>query len=203
MPPFDNGTYHLYMDITHETGFSHTMTNTFTYNSENTIYDPTILTVERDPDDSWTLNTIEDRITWKGKQSAYNAGDNIAMQFKVSNNGKAAVLEPYISMGGHAALLKNDRSVFVHLHPIGTISMASQEMFQENYNQGVLDQEDICFFGFADDSTGNYFNSNTSPNGEVNFPAIKLTTPGNYSIWVQVKSAGEVITQKFDFNVFL
>jgi len=203
MPPFDNGTYHLYMDITHETGFSHTMTNTFTYNSENTIYDPTILTVERDPDDSWTLNTIEDRIIWKGKQSAYNAGDNIAMQFKVSNNGKAAVLEPYISMGGHAALLKNDRSVFVHLHPIGTISMASQEMFQENYNQGVLDQEDICFFGFADDSTGNYFNSNTSPNGEVNFPAIKLTTPGNYSIWVQVKSAGEVITQKFDFNVIL
>ena len=106
-------------------------------------------------------------------------------------------------MGGHAALLKKDRSVFIHLHPIGTISMASQEMFQENYTQGVLDQEDICFFGFADDSTGNYFNSNTSPNGEVNFPAIKLGTPGNYAIWVQVKSAGEVITQKFDFEVIL
>jgi len=121
----------------------------------------------------------------------------------VSNNGTPAVLEPYISMGGHAALLKNDRSVFVHLHPVGTISMASQEMFQENYTQGVLDQEDICFFGFADDSTGNYFNSNTSPNGEVNFPAIKLGTPGNYAIWVQVKSAGEVITQKFDFEVIL
>jgi hypothetical protein len=203
MPPFDNGTYHLYMDITHETGFSHTMTNTFTYNTENTIYDPTILTVERDPDDSWMLNTNEDRITWKGKQPAYNAGDDIALQFKVSNNGTPAVLEPYISMGGHAALLKNDRSVFVHLHPIGTISMASQEMFQKNYTQSVLDREDICFFGFADDSTGNYFNSNTSPNGEVNFPAIKLGTPGNYTIWVQVKSAGEVITQEFDFEVIL
>ena len=203
MPPFENGTYHLYMDITHETGFSHTMTNTFTYNTENTIYDPTILTVERDPDDSWMLNTIEDRITWKGNQPAYNAGDDIALQFKVSNNGTPVVLEPYINMGGHAALLKKDRSVFVHLHPIGTISMASQEMFQENYTQGVLDREDICFFGFADDSTGNYFNSNTSPNGEVNFPAIKLGTPGNYAIWVQVKSAGEVITQKFDFEVIL
>ena len=149
------------------------------------------------------LNTNEDRITWKGKQPAYNAGDDIALQFKVSNNGTPAVLEPYISMGGHAALLKNDRSVFVHLHPIGTISMASQEMFQKNYTQSVLDREDICFFGFSDDSTGNYFNSNTSPNGEVNFPAIKLGTPGNYAIWVQVKSAGEVITQKFDFEVIL
>ena len=203
MPPFENGTYHLYMDITHETGFSHTMTNTFTYNTENTIYDPTILIVERDLDDSWMLNTIEDRITWKGNRPPYNAGDDIALHFKVSNNGKPLVLEPYINMGGHAALLKKDRSVFIHLHPIGTISMASQEMFQENYTQGVLDREDICFFGFADDSTGNYFNSNTSPNGEVNFPAIKLGTPGNYAIWVQVKSAGEVITQKFDFEVIL
>ena len=142
-------------------------------------------------------------VTSTTADGSYNAGDDIALHFKVSNNGKPLVLEPYINMGGHAALLKKDRSVFVHLHPIGTISMASQEMFQENYNQGVLDQEDICFFGFADDSTGNYFNSNTSPNGEVNFPAIKLGTPGNYAIWVQVKSAGEVITQKFDFEVTL
>jgi len=37
----------------------------------------------------------------------------------------------------------------------------------------------------------------------VNFPAIKLGTAGNYAIWVQVKSAGEVITQKFDFEVIL
>ena len=33
--------------------------------------------------------------------------------------------------------------------------------------------------------------------------AIKLGTSGNYAIWVQVKSAGEVITQKFDFEVIL
>ena len=134
------------------------MTNTFTYNTENTIYDPTIITSERDPDDSWILNTNEDRITWKEKQPAYTTGADIALHFKVSNNGTPVVLEPYLNMGGHAALLKKDRSVFVHLHPIGTISMASQEMFQENYTQGVLDRENICFFGFADDSTGNYFN---------------------------------------------
>ena len=89
------------------------------------------------------------------------------------------------------------------MHPIGTISMASKEIFEEEYNQGILGQEEICFYGFADDSTENYFNNNLSQNGEVNFPSIKLGKTGSYAIWVQVKSEGEVITQKFDFEVIL
>jgi len=118
------------------------------------------------------------------------------------NNGKPAILEPYINMGGHAALLKKDQTVFVHIHPIGTISMASQEMFQENYIQDIVDQDDICFFGFVNDSSENFIN-NISPNGKVSFPAIKLENTGEYGLWVQVKSSGEVITQKFDFEIKL
>ena len=203
MPPLDSGIFHLYMDITHETGFSHTMTNTFIYDREHTINNPSIIAPERDPDDSWLMNSDETRISWTGQQSIYNVENDIVMKFRVSNNGRPAVLEPYISMGGHAALLKDDRSVFIHLHPIGTISMASKEIFEEEYNQGILGQEEICFYGFADDSTENYFNNNLSQNGEVNFPSIKLVKTGSYAIWVQVKSAGEVITQKFDFEVIL
>jgi hypothetical protein len=190
------------MDVTHETGFSHTMTNKIIYNGENVVFRNSIENIERDIDDSWILNSNENRITWKDKKYSYKSGDNIDLEFQVMKDGRPTVLEPYISMGGHAALLKKDQTVFVHIHPIGTISMASQEMFQENYIQSIVDQEDICFFGFINDSTDNYFND-TSPNGKVSFPAINLENAGEYGLWVQVKSAGEVITQKFDFEITL
>jgi len=202
MPPVNFGKYYLFMDITHETGFSHTMTNNLIYTKENIFSSNSIKNIERDKDDSWILNSNENRITWKNKKHSYKSGDNIDLEFQVMNEGTPAVLEPYISMGGHAALLKKDQTVFVHIHPIGTISMASQEMFQENYIQNIVDQDDICFFGFVNDSTENYFN-NISPNGEVSFPAINLENKGEYGLWVQVKSAGEVITQKFDFEITL
>ena len=157
---------------------------------------------ERDLDDSWLINSDENRITWIDKKYSYKSGENIDLQFQVMKNGKPAVLEPYISMGGHAALLKKDQTVFVHIHPIGTISMASQEMFQESYVQNIVDQDDICFFGFVNDSTDNNY-SNISPNGEVSFPSINLDNTGEYGLWVQVKSDGEVITQKFDFEITL
>ena len=76
------------------------------------------------------------------------------------------------------------------------------EIFQENYIQGIVDQDDICFFGFVNDSKENIIN-NVSPNGKVSFPSMKLENTGEYGLWVQVKSSGEVITQKFDFEIKL
>ena len=32
---------------------------------------------------------------------------------------------------------------------------------------------------------------------------MKLENTGEYGLWVQVKSSGEVITQKFDFEIKL
>lgn len=202
MPPVNFGTYFLYMDVTHATGFSHTMINKIEYKKENTIFTKSINNIERDLDDSWVLNSKENRIRWKNKKQFYKSGNDINLEFQVLKNGKPAVLEPYINMGGHAALLKKDQTVFVHIHPVGTISMASQEIFQENYIQNIVDQDDICFFGFVDDSTENYI-LNVSPNGKVSFPAMKLENTGEYGLWVQVKSEGEVITQKFDFEITL
>ena len=202
MPPVDFGTYYLFMDVTHATGFSHTMTNKIEYNEDNITFTESIFDIDRDVDDAWAINSKENRITWKNKKPFYKSGDDIDLEFQVMNNGKPAILEPYIKMGGHAALLKKDQTVFVHIHPIGTISMASQEIFQENYIQGIVDQDDICFFGFVNDSKENIIN-NVSPNGKVSFPSMKLENTGEYGLWVQVKSSGEVITQKFDFEIKL
>ena len=46
------------------------------------------------------------------------------------NHGEPARLEPYLGMISHAALRRDDGYVFTHLHPAGSISMASQQVFQ-------------------------------------------------------------------------
>ena len=38
-------------------------------------------------------------------------------------------------------------------------------------------------------------------NSIVNFPPISLVKPGQYMMWIQAKSEGEIITQKFDFEI--
>ena len=106
------------------------MINKIEYKKEKTFFTKSINNIERDLDDSWVLNSKENRIRWKNKKPFYKSGNDINLEFQVLKNGKPAVLEPYINMGGHAALLKKDQTVFVHIHPVGTISMASQEIFQ-------------------------------------------------------------------------
>ena len=43
MPPVNFGTYFLYMDVTHATGFSHTMINKIEYKKENTFFTKSII----------------------------------------------------------------------------------------------------------------------------------------------------------------
>ena len=98
-------------------------------------------------------------------------------------------------MGGHGAILKDDHSVFIHIHPIGTISMASQELYNQN---NEIENSGVCYFGNADDSLKSYFKNK---NSFVTFPPISLDKSGEYIMWVQAKSEGEIITQKFDFII--
>lgn len=51
-----------------------------------------------------------------------------SLVFHVMNKQRApAILQPYMGMMGHAVVVKYDGSVYVHLHPIGNFSMASQQ----------------------------------------------------------------------------
>ena len=42
-------------------------------------------------------------------------------------DGSPAALAPWLGMAGHAMVVRTDGKVFMHLHPMGTGSMAAQE----------------------------------------------------------------------------
>jgi hypothetical protein len=106
-------------------------------------------------------------------------------------DGSEAPLQPYMGMSAHAAVRRSDGSVFAHLHPAGSFSMASQEVFRQREA------------GEAP-ATGNRSSvppatiEKTFPN-RVSFP-YQFPQPGTYRIWVQVRISGRVLTGVFDLE---
>ena len=195
LPDIKYGKYYLYMDITLESGFSTTLINQIDYDVENIQkikYDYLI----SDIDDSYISNDFNYIIKWLNEKKYFNINEDINLTFQTQNlMGHPTVIEPYIQMGGHGAILKNDHSIFIHIHPIGTISMASQELYNQN---DEIESSGICYFGSPDDSLKIYLEDEKSI---LNFPPINLEQPGDYIMWIQAKSMGEIITHKFDFTV--
>ena len=91
-----------------------------------------------DPDDSWVVArstadgariTLDDgtTVTWLRDESPLVANTEAGLRFSVSPPaGDTASFEPYLGMVGHAVVVRDDAKVFIHLHPLGTISVAAQ-----------------------------------------------------------------------------
>lgn len=88
-------------------------------------------------------------------------------------------LEPYMGMGGHAEFVKEDGSVFAHVHPTGSVPMASVQVASPEAMMAM-------------------HQTNVGP--EVSFP-YGIPTPGRYRIFVQMKRAGKVETGAFRLTV--
>ena len=210
-PDLPPGEYRIYGDIVHESGFAQTVVDTL-------LMDPTALAqgesdsmLEADPDDSsWRGTAVP--LSGSGRSTPLSDGSTLqwlgATELRVDEEtvlsfavrdpaGDPAVLEPYMGMISHAALTRDDGSVFVHLHPAGTISMGSLSVLAPNMQPmtepGAMDSvmnDEVVGTG-ANDSGGT---------GTVEFP-YGFPQPGEYTIWVQVKRAGTVLTGAFQARV--
>lgn len=204
LPPLPEGRYRLYADVVHESGFTQTLVDSVTVTAKTAVWRAT------DPDDSWweagrsspaglsLFSRLEDgsALTWLRDTSALVAGRIQELRFAVTGpDAKPTVLEPYMGMPSHAVIVRDDGTVFVHLHPAGTITMASQLVYElrqpgdtvrGRLGQRITESErmgDVMTPGFGDP-------------GIVSFP-YAFPQPGHYRIWVQVKRRGRILTGSF------
>jgi hypothetical protein len=203
VPTLPAGKYRLFGDITMENGLSLTVTNSVTLPEATGTIAPS------DSDDVVMSTSSVPRLApgaketldggysmeWTG-DSVLVSGHPVDLKFTVRDgHGAVASLDPYLGMAGHAVLIRDDASVFIHLHPMGTVSMAGQEIFKardrgDTTSRGRLQSEVLTSMSM----TGMH------RSGDVVFP-YEFPKPGHYRIWVQVKPAGKVLTGVFDADV--
>ena len=203
-PPLPSGKYRVFADIVHESGFTHTLVSSLDVPATSA----SLPVATRDPDDSWlvaakpnttTAATLGDGTTIRWDRTGdLVAGNPVPLRFEVRNSdGSPAALEPYMGMAGHAVVERSDGSVFVHLHPMGTISMASQMAFtmrnEGDSIRGRLGRR-------VSEAEMSAMSHATVQSNTVSFP-YAFPKEGAYRVWVQVKRDGKVLTGVFDTNV--
>jgi len=111
-------------------------------------------------------------------------------------NGKpASDTALYMGMLGHAAFVKEDGTVFAHVHPSGTVSMAALMIAAAQNQTGASKDDPMASMpGMARPEAIN--NPGELPNS-VGFP-YGFPTPGAYRIFVQMKHGNTVETGAFD-----
>src|SRR6266446_6345995 len=94
-----------------------------------------------------------------------------------------------MGMPAHAVVIRSDASVFAHVHPAGSITMASFDLAQA---------------GLSDNSGHGAMGSMAVPMKtvppEISFP-YGFPKPGLYRVFVQIKRSGKVQTAAFAASV--
>ena len=139
------------------------------------------------------------RIVWQRPAGPLKASVPVEFTFTVQDkDGRPAQdMEPYMGMAGHAEFVRSDLSVFAHVHPSGSVSMAALELAQEGL-PGSVDSTQMPMSMPMQMST-TISESGPLPS-EVRFP-YGFPQPGDYRIYVQVKRGGRVETGVFDAHV--
>ncbi len=222
LPPLPEGDYKIFCDLTfEESGMSSTATNS--------LHIPPMpanasggVSLSPDPDDSWATNAIaiaaaqtSSNVVFRlpgGQQVIWNSAQPIrvkqdaALQFELRDAaGQPLPLEPYMGMLSHVAVLRSDGAIFAHLHPSGNFSMAAQQMFQEKLQRetgGAGDPNGSMPAGMDHSrmSHAMHHGHGDGAPSRVSLP-YEFPAPGEYRLWVQFKSQGEVFTGVFDASV--
>jgi hypothetical protein len=230
LPPLPAGRYLIFGDITHESGFSQTLTATAEIadgmvGGSGAAGDPgageaasgspgddrvAVANSGSAGDDVWFQGTLaqegnaalEDgvRMRWQGGGGEIVAGVPAPLDFEVLEaDGSPSLLEPYMGMDGHAVVVREDGGVFIHLHPMGTVSAASQLAFELRAPTDTLAGMLAPRLTAADaDRVGHQAHAGTR--NVLSFP-YAFPEAGRYRVWVQVKRQGRVLTGAFPVEV--
>ncbi len=179
LPAMPAGQYKLYGDLVHRTGLAETVVaelNLPAAIAGNKLTGDDAGGVRGESPDGA-------RITWD--QPAAQIKSKVAQLFKfklVDKNGELVKdAELYMGMVGHAAFVKNDGTVFAHVHPSGSVPMAAL-MLANPSDHSMMNMDSIAIPPV------------------VAFP-YGFPSPGDYHIIVQMKHAGIVETGIFDVKV--
>jgi hypothetical protein len=106
-------------------------------------------------------------------------------------DGSPMPLAPWLGMAGHAMLLRTDGGVFMHLHPMGTGSMAAQErLVRREAGDTTMHGEAQPVAGMPAEAHAMH-GAGVAPaaDGTVSFP-VAIPSAGSYRIFVQVRRVG-------------
>lgn len=201
LPALPDGRYHVFADIALESGAAFTV-------ATQVDVPAAVSDVLSDPDDSWTFAAFGVPATagaraqlapgvwaqWESSEAPV-AGKDFTLAFTVRGARDSVLrVQPYLGMAGHAVVIREDASVFAHLHPMGSMSMATLRAFE------LRDRGDTTPDGRLDDPHAGMNMDAAELEGRFSFP-FAFPSAGRYRVWVQVKRGGRILTADFEVNV--
>lgn len=192
LPAMPAGQYQVFADITDKSGFPWTLignvqlppiNGTALVGDDSAWNGPRLTT----PISETTVSRLPDgaRMVWERGDGPLKANMPANLKFRVEGKDGSAPrdLEPYMGMVAHAEVVCSDLSVFAHIHPAGTVSMAALDLAQQPGASGMAME----------------IPSVALP-PEFKFP-YGFPHPGDYRIFVQIKRLGQVQSAAFDAHV--
>lgn len=194
LPAIPSGSYKVFADIVRGTGFPETMVSEVTlretsgesFTGDDSGVSTSTFVV---PAETTTVSPLPDggRMIWEQDSTELKTGHVSWFRFRVENaeHRPASDLEPYMGMAGHAEFVRSDFSVFAHIHPAGSVPMASLMMAETDSGLPM---------------DGATMDTAQTSSAEVAFP-YGFPQPGDYRLFVQVKRRGAIETGVFDAHV--
>lgn len=254
LPALPAGRYLVYADVTRLSGFSETIPDTLVIDSQDERLSTGSL--KGDEDDTYFFTNAIARtgsalqtgpevlmcgkpgvrlplsdgsmLTWEHAATEKLVANTLySLKFNLQDaQGNPAVLEPYMGMPGHAVIMKDDGTVYIHLHPVGNYSMASQQAMKERFEKqaGKIEVRDLPrSAAFRDSIDRVVAKLNLLPAAQrdtilmtgmahpmrdlahpehsvVSFP-YAFPSAGRYRIWIQMKRNGHIVNSAFDAEV--